>query len=414
MTTVARRSAFWGEILQLAIRALNANKLRASLTMLGVVIGSASIVLVVTVALAGKQYIVGQIEAVGANLIQANVVNSAEPGSQALADQITSRDLEAVKVGLPDVVTDAAGTNVLPMTVDVNGVERPINLVGVTEGFDRIRNLDVLRGRYFDPDDIQSRVKVCLLTEDLARRVFPYENPVGREIRVGELHFSVIGVFRERAATLGQTEITRESMLVPFSLLQYYTGTDYFRTLYVRADRSDDVPIVTQEVGEILQGRHRAGAQYRVQNLTGILETARDIALALTVFLVVIALIALVISGIGIMNIMLVTVTERTREIGILKAIGAPQDAIRYQFLVEAAVISGGGALVGILIAISIPSLLNFILSLFPETEGVTVPVSWVSAAIAFVVSCSSGLIFGYLPANRAAKLQPTESLHYE
>jgi len=411
---VRNTKAFWGETWGLALQALRAHKVRAMLAMLGVVIGSGCIVLVVTVALAGKQYILGQIEGVGANLVYANVVNADEPGALTLADQISPADLDAVKEGLPGVVVEAAGTDSLPMTVIVSGRERPINLVGVTEGFERIRNLEILRGLYFGQDDLVSRTKVCLLTEQLARRVFPFENPVGKDIRIGELHFTVIGVFRERVATLGQTEITRESVIVPFSLLRYYTGTEYFQTLYVRADRSENVPMVTREVAEILRGRHRSGAQYRVQNLTGILETARQIATALTLVLIVIALIALTISGIGIMNIMLVTVTERTREIGIRKAIGASRDAILYQFLMEALAISGTGALAGIFIAVLIPALLNFMLGFFPEAADIVVPVSWISVVLAFVVSCSTGLIFGYLPANRAAKLQPADSLRYE
>lgn len=414
MTSVRNTKAFWGETWGLALQALRAHKVRAMLAMLGVVIGSGCIVLVVTVALAGKRYVLGQIEGVGANLVYANVVNADERGTLTLADQISPADLEAVKAGLPGVVVEAAGTNSVTMTVIVDGRERPINVVGVTEGFEHIRNLEILRGSYFGQDDLVSRTKVCLLTDPLARRVFPYENPVGREIRIGELHFTVIGVFRERVATLGQTEITRESVIVPFSLLRYYTGTEFFQTLYAQADRSEDVPVVTQEVAEILRSRHRSGAQYHVQNLSGILETAREIATALTMVLVMIALIALTISGIGIMNIMLVTVTERTREIGIRKAIGASRDAILYQFLMEALAISGTGALAGILIAVLIPALLNFLLGFFPEAGDISVPVSWISVVLAFVVSCSTGLIFGYLPANRAAKLQPTESLRYE
>jgi len=408
--------AFWNETWQLAIQALRANKVRAMLTMLGVIIGSGCIVLVVTVALAGKRYVIAQIEGVGSNLAYANLigVDSAEAGSVALADQITPDDLDAVKQGLSQLVAQAAGTSWLPMTVDVHGQDRPINLVGVTEDFGKIRNLDILRGRYFDQDDLLSRSKVCLLTEALAARVFPLENPVGKSIGAGELHFTVIGVFKERVATLGQTEITRESMIVPFSFLKYYTGDESFKMLYVRAASAEDVPIVTSGMAEILKGRHRTGAQYRVQNLSGILETARHIATALTVVLVLIAMIALVISGIGIMNIMLVTVTERTREIGIRKAIGAPQDAILYQFLMEALAISGTGALVGILIAISVPALITFLISFFPDVGIVSVPVSWLSVVLAFVVSCSTGLIFGYLPASRAARLQPTESLRYE
>ena len=407
-------SAFWGEIWNLALQALLANKLRSALTMLGVIIGSASIVLVVTIALSGQHYILGQIEGVGANLVYANVVTGGEGDSLALADQITPADLAAVREALPKLVSEAAGTNTVPMTVSVHGQERSINLVGVTEGFEHIRNLDILRGRYFDPDDISFRSKVCLITDGLARRAFPSEDPVGKDIRVGELHFNVIGVFKERVGALGQTEIARESAIVPFSLLRYYTGADFFQTLYVRADQPEDVSLVTREVGEILRSQHRSGAHYRVQNLTGILQTARNIAWGLTSVLILVALIALVISGIGIMNIMLVTVRERTREIGIRKSIGASHDAIRFQFLMEALAISGTGALAGILIAISIPALLNFLISFFPDAEGIVVPVSWVSVVLAFVVSSSTGLIFGFLPANRAASLQPAESLHHE
>jgi putative ABC transport system permease protein len=414
MAITQNTAAFWSETWSLAMQALRANKMRAMLTMLGVIIGSGSIVLVVTVALGGQRYVISQIEGIGANLVSARVVSSGDAGSLNVEDQITPADLDAVKQGMPQLVSEAAGSNVLPMTVVVNGQERPVTLVGVTQGFDRIRNLAVLRGRYFDSSDMDSHSKVCLLTEDLARRVFPFDDPDGKDIQVGELRFMVIGVFKERAATLGQTEIKQESVIVPLSLMQYYTGTPYFRTLYVLANRFDDIPVVTREVQEILQSRHRAGAQYRVWNSAGILETARQIALALMVVLILIALIALVISGVGIMNIMLVTVTERTREIGIRKAIGATRDAIRYQFLMEAMAISGTGALAGVAIGVAIPVLLNFLIGFIPEAAGITVPVSWVSVVLAFVVSCSTGLVFGYLPANRAARLAPTESLRHE
>jgi putative ABC transport system permease protein len=414
MATTQNSAVFWSETWSLAMQALRANKMRAMLTMLGVIIGSGSIVLVVTVALGGQRYVLSQIEGIGANLVSAHVLSSGDAGSLTIEDQITPADLDAVKQGMPQLVSEAAGSNALPMTVVVNGRERPITLVGVTKGFDRIRNLAILRGRYFDSDDMDSRSKVCLLTEALARRVFPFDDPDGKEIQVGELRFTVIGVFKERAATFGETEIRQESVIVPFSLLQYYTGTQYFRTLYVLANRSDEIPVMTRELQEILQSRHRSGAQYRVLNSAGILETARQIELALMVVLILIALIALVISGVGIMNIMLVTVTERTREIGIRKAIGATRDAIRYQFLMEALAISGTGALAGVAIGVAIPALLNFLIGFFPEAAGITVPVSWVSVVLAFVVSCSTGLVFGYLPANRAASLQPTESLRHE
>jgi putative ABC transport system permease protein len=408
------KSAFWAEIGKLALQALLANKLRSILTMLGIIIGSASIVLVVTIALAGRRYMIAQVEGVGANLVYANAVAAEQGTSLAVTDQINPADLAAVQQALPQLVAGVAGTDKVPMTVAVGGQERSINLVGITEGFEQVRNVEILRGRYFDPDDFHSRSKFCLITQALAQRMFPSEDPIGSEIQVGELAFHVIGVFRDRVGAIGLTEIARESVVIPFSLLESYTGTNYFLTLYVRAERSEDVPLVTEQVAEILRARHRSGAQYRVQNLTGLLETAHNLATGLTVVLILVALIALVISGIGIMNIMLVTVTERTREIGIRKAIGASGDAIRFQFLVEALALSGTGALAGILIAISIPAFLNFLISLFPDVDAVVVPVSWVSVVLAFVVSSSTGLIFGYLPANRAARLEPAESLHHE
>jgi putative ABC transport system permease protein len=413
MASTRNTTALWGEIFQLALQALRANKMRSSLTMLGVVIGTASVVFVVTIALTGQRYILAQIEGVGANLVYARVAQSGETAPP-LSDNLTEADREAVQQALSGTVAETAGSNWLSATMDVNGHERAVNIVGVTDGFLKIRNLEILRGRYFDSDDLASGSKVCLLTQALAQRITPVGDPVGRDVQVGELHFTVIGVLRERADILGESEITRESVLIPFSLVQSYTGSSYFRTLYARADNPDDVPTVTRDMAEILQSRHRPGARYRVQNLSSILETARNVGMGLTVVLVLVALIALAISGIGIMNIMLVTVTERTREIGIRKAIGATRDAIRYQFLMEAVVISGLGALAGILIAVSIPLVLNFLLSFIPEASDVSVQVSWVSVALAFIVSCSTGLLFGYLPANRAAGLEPARSLHYE
>ena len=413
MSNVRSKSAYWNETWDLALQALRANKLRAGLTMLGVIIGSGCIVLVVTVALAGKRYIIAQIEGVGSNLVYAGVMRSNNSSRLTLGDEISLADMEAMKIQVPQVAV-TAGASDIPMTVVAAGVERPVKLVGVTEGFQQIRRLVVFRGRYFDPDDMVTHAKVCLLTQELAARVFPNQNPVGQEIRVGELRFSVIGVFRERISTFGETEIARESVLVPFGLMTYYTGTDYLRTLYVQADSPEAVPAVTQQVREILKGRHRPGAEYEVENLTSLLESARMISQALTVLLVVIALIALTISGIGIMNIMLVTVTERTREIGIRKAVGAPRDAILYQFLMEAFLISGTGAVIGIVIAVSIPVAINLVLRVIPEAVGIRMPVSWVSVVLAFVVSCSTGILFGYLPASRAASLHPTDSLRYE
>jgi putative ABC transport system permease protein len=297
----------------------------------------------------------------------------------------------------------------MPSSVIAGSVERNVSLVGVTEGFQQIRNLLILKGRFLDADDVFSRSRVCLITTQLANLMFPFTDPIGQRLRVGELSFTVIGVFRERVETFGLSEIQDYSVLVPFPLMRYYLGDTSLEMLYVQAGSPEGVIPATNQLEVLLRNRHPTRARYSVMNLTSILEAARKIALALTIVLVLIGFIALLVSGIGIMNIMLVTVRERTREIGIRKAIGARRSEILYQFLLEAFLISGFGSVLGILIAVAIPVMVQPLLP-----GNLRVPVPWQSVVLAFLVSCSVGVFFGYLPAERAAKLQPTESLRYE
>src|SRR6266849_1583147 len=346
------------ETVTVAIDALRANKLRADLTSLGVIIGSASIVLVVTVALTSRKFVLSQIEAVGSNLVWVELVQRPDK-AQPLSYEMTLEDMEAAK-SIPHVVA-VAGTREHPMTMTVNGVERPVNLVGVTDGYQTIRRLPIVRGRYFDEADMEMRSKVCLITTQLAERIFGQENPIGKPIRMGELTFTVVGVFRERVQTFGLSDIQENSVLIPFTLMKYYTGMEVVRLLDVQADKADDVASVQRQLAQLLQSRHPAEADYKVQTLTAILGAARNISLALTIVLIIIAAIALLVSGIGIMNIMLVTVTERTREIGIRKAIGAARREILYQFLIESFLISGGGAVIGILIGIAVPLIIQLV-----------------------------------------------------
>jgi putative ABC transport system permease protein len=390
-----------------AFNALRANKLKAALTTLGVVIGAASIVLVVTVSLSGKRYIIAQIEAVGANLVYAEHVKPGPDQPAALADEMTLADLEAVRA-IPGVV-EVAGTRDIPATVVVQSAEQPVTLVGVTDRFQKIRNLVVVAGRFLDADDVATHAKVCVLTSELAERLFPDTNPIDRLVRVGELRFTVVGVFEERVATFGQSEIQRESVIIPLRRLSYYAGSEFVKVLYVQANRPEAVSSVTDQVANVLRARHRAAASYRVENLNSLLLAAKRISMALTVVLLVVAGVALAISGIGIMNIMLVTVTERTPEIGLRKAVGAPRRKILAQFLLEAAMMSGAGALAGTLIAVALSLAVRPLLP-----PPLTVSISGLSIVLAFVVSCGTGLLFGYLPATRAADLQPTEALRHE
>ncbi len=248
-----------------------------------------------------------------------------------------------------------------------------------------------------------------MLTERLARRLFGgQQESVGQTIKLHGLQFTVVGTFKEKTDSFGLSELSGENVMVPISVLRYFARIERVDPLYVQAKTPGDVEPITQRVKEILESRHRTGARYRVDNLASILDAARSIAKVLTLVLILISAIALIISGIGIMNIMLVTVTERTREIGLRMAVGAARRDVLEQFLLEAVLISLAGGVAGILIGIAIPLSAQFF------TDDVQIPVSWMSIAIAFSVSLLVGLIFGLLPANRAARLNPTEALRYE
>jgi putative ABC transport system permease protein len=250
---------------------------------------------------------------------------------------------------------------------------------------------------------------VCLLTEKLAKRLYgTTDAAVGQRIKIHDLQFTVIGVFKEKVSSFGLSELSGESIVIPITVMSYFVPVERIDPLYVQAHTPQDVPTLTQEVRRIIENRHRPGARYQVENLTAILDAAQSIALVLTLVLVLVSAIALIISGIGIMNIMLVTVTERTREVGVRKAIGASRKQILMQFLLEAVLISLGGGIVGILLGVSIPLSVRFL------TEGVDIPISKAAITVAFLVSLSVGLIFGMLPANRASRLNPTEALRYE
>jgi putative ABC transport system permease protein len=315
-------------------------------------------------------------------------------------------DLQALRT-LPSI-RYAAGEFDLQVSMSVSGKEYPVSVIGVTGDFDKVRNLDVLRGRFLDDIDIQSRAKAAVITEHLAS-VLGFENPIGQQIKVSNLALTIVGVFKERVATFGQTEITTDSVVIPYALVKDFNGQEYIKTLYASATTSDQVPTATRAISETLQGRHRPEAVYSVQNLASMLNAARSISNALTIVLLIVASVTLIISGIGIMNIMLVTVTERTREIGVRMDIGARRAEIAWQFLIEAFIISGMGAICGIVLAVApiVGAQLVFLNAMY-------LPISWISVVVSLVVSCSIGILFGYLPARRASSLQPTEALHYE
>jgi putative ABC transport system permease protein len=394
------------ETASFAYDSLLANKLRAGLTMLGMTIGTASIILVVTIALTSKEYILQQIQGVGSNLIYlyyeaGNTVSS----TKTRADDLTLGDLDAVQ-GLSGVAS-ATGIIVKHDRLHLQGQEREITVIGTTPDYARVRNLRILTGRFFDYSDERSFNKVCLLTEDLAIRLFGTLNVNGKSIKLFRVRFETIGVFKEGVETFGTSEVSAYSALLPITVVQQFDNADKLDEIYASAGRTEAVPVVTQRIRQLLESRHRAGTSYRVENLAEILRAAGRIATAITIVLFLIGTISLVISGIGIMNIMLVSVTERTREIGIRMAMGARRREILYQFLAESIFMASIGGGLGILLGVAGPLVANWL-------TGFNVPISWISILLAFLLSFTVGITSGLVPANRAAKLNPTEALRYE
>jgi putative ABC transport system permease protein len=399
-----------GEALSFSVQALEANPIRSVLTGLGMVMGTASVILVVTISLTSRDYILEQIEGIGSNLVYAQAeIGTQQTSAQVDADFVKLADVEAVREQLAGRIVAASAIMNTYDRMRIYGKDQDIQVIGTDEFYKPVRNMLVLSGRFLDSTDVALRQKVCLLTEKLAQRLYGSTSAaIGNIIKVHELQFTVIGTFKEKVESFGQSELGSETILIPVTVLRYFTKIERIDPLDVQVRSADDVEAVTQQIKQILESRHRPGARYRVQNLAEILNVARKIATILSLVLVLVSAIALIISGIGIMNIMLVTVTERTREIGIRMAVGASRKEILLQFLTEAVLISLSGGILGILVGVSIP------LSVQLFVENLAIPVSPASIIIAFSVSCGVGLIFGMLPASRASKLNPTEALRYE
>ena len=401
---------FLGEALKFSVQALRGNPVRSLLTMLGMVIGTASVILVVTISLTSREYILEQIQGIGSNMIFAYYETGGSAGSAAsAADFIKMSDVESVREQLAGRIIAATGVMGNNDRMLINGKEEDVAVIGSDQDYQTVRNLVVTAGRFMDASDVALRQKVALLTNELARRLFGSRTAaIGQIIKVHGLQFTVIGAFREKVESFGQTELARETILIPIPVIRYFTPIERIDPMYVQVRSPQDVESVTESVRNILQARHRQGARYRVENLTAILNAARNIALILTLVLIMVSAIALVISGIGIMNIMLVTVTERTREIGVRMAVGAARREILLQFLTEAMLVSLIGGSMGILAGLAVPLSVRFFVS------NIDVPISITAVAVAFGVSCLVGLVFGLLPANRASRLNPTEALRYE
>jgi len=400
----------FSEIVAIALDSFQTSKVRFILTAIGMVIGTASLILVVTIGLTGKQYVMNQIQSIGANLIYAYYEggSNASVSLGAGGDYLTVEDMKAVQQQVPGIQAASPMLELHDRISVGNGKQRDILVLGVSPQYETVRNLQVLAGRFFDDDDAMSRAKVAVVTQQFAQTVYGnVSSSVGKEIKISGLPFVIVGTFRERIDTLGQSEIAGDTILIPYSVGRYFTGNDAVKQLFFSTADAGDVPRATQLIQQVIQSRHRPQSVYRVENLTGFLVVAARTANALTLVLLAVALMVLLVSGVGIMNIMLANVRTRIREIGIRKAIGATRREILLQFLTEAVLISLAGGMIGTIIGLAIPFSVRFL------TEY-RIPISGLSAIIALAVAILVGVIFGTVPATRAAQLDPVEALHYE
>ena len=398
----------FSEIMSFAYETFCSNKVRFLLTGLGMVIGTASLILVVTIGLTGKQYVLNLIQGIGANLIYAEYEGGAQRITNTAADPLTIDDLAAIRNQVPGIV---AGSPVVMLNERVpvgSGKERDIQILGTFPEYHIVRNLVVTSGRFFDQQDEQGHNKVGLITQRLAEDI--YGSPgaaVGKIIKLSGLPFTIVGTFRERVNTFGESEVTTNTLVIPYTVARFFTDNPMVKLMYFSVGDPSMVEPVTEQVRKVIQSRHRAESVYNVTNLTQLVKVAEKAADALTLMLLGVAAVVLLVSGIGIMNIMLATVSARIREIGIRKALGATNREIRFQFLSEAILISVGGGLVGVVIGLALPYSVRFL------TEY-RIPISGLSAIVAIVVSSIVGILFGTVPAARAARLDPVESLRYE
>jgi putative ABC transport system permease protein len=404
-----RETMVFTEIVSIAIDSFRTSKVRFVLTAIGMVIGTASLILVVTIGLTGKQYVMNQIQGIGANMIyayyEAGGNTSINTGAR---DELTLEDMKAVQQQVPGIQAASPMLELHDRIAVGGGRERDILVLGVDPQYQIVRNLQVLAGRFFDEDDSKSRAHAAVVTPQFAQRVFgSVDAAVGQDIKIRDLPFVIVGVFRERVETFGQSEIAGDTILIPYSVGRYFTSSDQVKQIFFSVADAGDVERATEMIKQVVQSRHRPESVYRVENLTQLLQVAAKTANALTLVLLAVALLVLLVSGVGIMNIMLANVRTRIREIGIRKAIGATQREIRLQFLAEAVLISLAGGVVGTVLGLAVPFSVRFL------TEY-RIPISGLSAIIALTVAILVGVIFGTVPATRAAQLDPVEALHYE
>jgi putative ABC transport system permease protein len=406
----ARSTMMFSEVVKLAIDSFRASKVRFLLTMLGMVIGSASIILVVTLGLTGKQYALNLISSIGPNMIemQYNGGTVAGPDNTSAPDFMTRDDMNAVMEQVPGIIAASPMLEFHDRVSMGGGIVKDTMLLGVSPQYKEVRNLKILAGRFFDDQDAIAHTKVAVIVAPFAKALFDSASAaVGHTITVRGIPFIVIGVFRESVETFGQSEISEQTILIPYEVARYFDGTNNVKQIFFTMKDSTLVPVASDQILRVIKSRHRPTSVYTAFNLTQVLNVMAQIANMLTIVLTLAAAITLIVSGVGIMNSMLANVQARIKEIGIRKALGATSREIRMQFLTEAVFLSLSGGLIGTVLGLAIPMSVSFL-------TPFQIPVTYWSAVIALSTSVLVGVLFGTLPANRAARLDPVQTLKYE
>jgi len=406
----ARSTMMFSEVVRLAVDSFRASKTRFLLTMLGMIIGSASVILVATLGSTGKQYALDQLTSIGPNKVELQYGGGtvSGPDNTSTPDYMTLDDMDTVLQQVPGIV---ASSPMLEFHDNVSlggGITKQTTLLGVSPQYRIVRNLVVVAGRFFDDQDDLAHEKVAVIVKPFAEELYGSANlAVGKTISVKGIPFEIIGVFREAFDTYGQSEISEHTMLVPYPVLRYFTGTNTLKEIFFTMRNASMVVPASNRILAIIRSRHYAGSVYNAATLTDLLSSMAKIADMLTIILTLGAGITLIVSGVGIMNSMLANVQSRIKEIGIRKALGATSREIRLQFLTEAVFLSLSGGIIGTILGLAIPLTLG-LLSPFK------IPVSPWSAVAALTTSVLVGVLFGTLPANRAARLDPVQTLKYE
>lgn len=396
--------------------ALTVNKSRSGLTVLGIVIGIASVIIMVAIGRGAQDSIQASIQSIGSNLLMVRPGaerdrGSSVVGAQGSAQSLKWEDVEALRSEVTSIEAVAPEVSARNKQVTAAGKNTNTSVTGVTEEYATVRNVNIAEGVFITAGQVRTLAKVAVIGPDVATAIFGEgaSSSIGKKLRIAETDFTVIGVTVPRGGTgFGSSD---DVIYIPISTAQqFFTGNEYLSNINIQVKNDADMNTASDAVKTTLLASHRiidaTRADFSIMNQADIVSTASSVTGVFTTLLGAVAGISLLVGGIGIMNMMLTTVTERTREIGLRKAIGAEGADIRKQFLYEAIVLTFSGGAIGIF--------LGWLVSLLATAFGLPASISSSSILLAFVVSTAIGIVFGYYPASRAARMNPIEALRYE